>query len=326
MTTPANGKFSWDVLPSTRPFVGQRVEGGGYEPTGDPQTFAAQAGEEHPLPSDVDEGAHAEREFTLTGDEDAVQIDLTWGLPAEDYDLELYRVLPDGSRVAAGSSGNAPPSFEQATITDPQPGTYVLRVIYYTAPANDWEATVQPLASLPEQVVSTGKTEAFTFTCERPDGTVLASRDITVARGEKLKLKDLGCGGPGDDAGPGDDRPDGGPGRDTTAPKQRVSGKRKQDVDKLAVVVGSDENATAAGRASVVLRGTKKAIRSKPASASVGADRTAKLRFKFSKKGLRAIKSAIAEGKRLKAKVSVATTDEAGNASAAETVGVKLKD
>ncbi len=329
MTTPASGKFSWDVLPSTRPFVGARVEGGGLEPTGNPQTFASEAGETHPLPSDVDDQAFAEREFTLTGNEDAVQIDLTWGAPAEDYDFELYRVLPDGSRVGAGSSGNAPPSFEQYTMSEPQAGTYVLKVIYYAAPLNDWEATIQPMASLPEQVVGTGETESFTFTCETPDGTVLASREITVARGQQLPIKAPECGGRGDDRdddGPGDDPPGGGPGGDSTAPKQKVSARLKQDVDKLVLTVFSDEDGTAAGQASVKVPGAKKAVKSKPASASVGANQSAKLRFKFSKKSLRAIKSAIDKGKRPKAKISVATTDGSGNASASETVAVKLKN
>ena len=187
MTVPKNGEFRWDVLPSTRPFVGARVESGALEPAGEPQTFAAEAGDAHPVPSDVDSEAFAEREFTLTGDEDAVQVDLTWALAPEDYDLELYRVLPDGTRVAAGDSGNAPGSFEQVTMSEPEAGTYILRVIYYAAPANDWEATIQPLTAAPDVVVPTGETESFTFTCERA-GTVLGSTEITIARGETTEV------------------------------------------------------------------------------------------------------------------------------------------
>ncbi len=344
MTVPSDGKFSWDVLPSTRPFVGARVEGGALEPAGEPQTFAAEADEAHPLPSDVDPEAYAEREFTLTGDEDSVQVDLTWGVPAEDYDLELFRVLPDGSRVEAGDSGNPPGLFEQVTMNDPDAGTYVLRVIYYAAPANDWEATIQPMVAAPEQVVPTGVTEAFTFTCETPGGEVLASREVTIARGEQLKIKAEECGnrstadttgdgpGGGDDGGGdgdgdgGDGGGDAGDGTDATAPKQTLSGKSKQDVDKLALTVGSDEAGTAAGQASVRVPGAKTRVMSKPASMSVGASRSAKLRFKFSKQALRAIKAAIENGKRAKAKITVTTTDGAGNASASEKRTVKLKN
>ena len=193
MTVPASGEFRWDVLPSTRPFVGARVESGALEPAGEPQTFAAEPGEEKPLPAELDSEAYVEREFTLTGEEDAVQVDLTWGVQAEDYDLELYRVLPDGTRIDAGSSGNAPGSFEHKTLTEPDAGTYVLRVIYYVAPANDWEATIQPLTAMPDVLVPTGETEAFTFTCETPGGDVLDSRQVTVARGEELEIKAKAC-------------------------------------------------------------------------------------------------------------------------------------
>jgi hypothetical protein len=193
MRTPASGTFRWDVLPSTRPFVGARVEGGGFQPTGAPQTFEAKAEENKPIPYDADDTSYVERQFTLTGSEDAVQVDLTWDLAPQDYDLELYRVLPDGTRVAAGSSGNAPGSFEQVTMHEPEAGTYVLKVIYYATVANDWQATVQPMTALPEQVVPTGKTESFTFTCETKSGRVLARKKITIDRGERLEVKAQGC-------------------------------------------------------------------------------------------------------------------------------------
>ena len=197
-------------------------------------------------------------------------------------------------------------------MSDPEAGNYVLKVIYYAAPANDWEATIQPMVAAPEQVVPTGVTEAFTFTCETPDGDVLASREITIARGEQLEIKAKDCGsrraadtpgdgpggggqGGGDGAGGGGDGGSADGAGDTTAPKQTLSGQAKQDVDKLALIVGSDEAGTAAGQASVRVPGAKKQVKSKPASVSVGANQSAKLRFKFSKQALRAIKAAIDE-------------------------------
>ena len=192
MTVPESGEFRWDVLPSTRPFVGARAESGPVEPTGEPQTFAAEPGDAKAVPYEADSEAYVEREFTLTGNEDAVQVDLTWDSQPQDYDLELYRVLPDGTRVDAGDSGNAPGSFEQEMMSEPEAGTYVLRVIYYLAPANDWQATIQPL-TVPLVVVPTGETEAFTFTCETPDGTVLDTRQVTIARGETAEIKAKGC-------------------------------------------------------------------------------------------------------------------------------------
>jgi hypothetical protein len=133
---------------------------------------------------------------------------------------------------------------------------------------------------------------------------------------------DGGGGGGGGDGGGGGG---GGGGADTTPPAGTVAGKGKQDVDKLAVTVGSNEAATASGQASVSVPGGKKPVTSKTVTASVPAGGTSKLRFKFKKSSLRKIKKAIAKGKKAKAKISVTITDGAANQA---TVGktVKLKD
>jgi hypothetical protein len=118
--------------------------------------------------------------------------------------------------------------------------------------------------------------------------------------------------------------PDGG--TDTTAPKETLSGKSKQDVDKLSVSVTSNEAGTVQGQASVAVPGGKRPVTSKSVSAPVVANQNVKLRFKFSKKALRKIKSAIAQGKHPKAKISVTATDSASNSSAPVTRTVKLKN
>lgn len=208
MTVPNNGKFEWHVLPSTRPFVGARVEGGEPEPAGDPTVFTPTV-EENKLALGAvdDEEGSVEREFTLDGTADAVQVDLTWDVQAEDYDLYLFRVLQNGDRVAAGDSGNPPGIYEQEIMTAPVAGDYVLKVVYFATAANDWKATIQPLVAEPEHVVSTGVTESFTLTCETAAGEVLATEQITVARGERLDLdkpcKDNPNSNPNPDPDPG---------------------------------------------------------------------------------------------------------------------------
>jgi hypothetical protein len=188
MTVPESGKFTWDVLPSTRPFVGHAF--GGYEPSGEAQTYTPTPDEnKYALGAADPEAGSVERAFTLDGSADAVQVDLTWGVQAEDYDLELYRVLDDGTRVEAGDSGELPGTFEQELMVDPPAGNYVLRVIYYATAANDWTATIQPLTELPPA----NATEAFTFTCETPGGNVIGSREITVDRGERLDVNVKDC-------------------------------------------------------------------------------------------------------------------------------------
>ena len=117
----------------------------------------------------------------------------------------------------------------------------------------------------------------------------------------------------------------GGGGTDTTPPNGTLEGKSKQDVDKLALTVGSDEAAAATGIASANVPGGKKPVTSKPATGSVPANGKLTLKFKFKKKTLRKIKRTIAKGKKPKAMIAVTITDGAGNKTALSK-SVKLKD
>ncbi len=141
---------------------------------------------------------------------------------------------------------------------------------------------------------------------------------------------DGGDGGGGDggggDGGGGDGGGGGaGAGADTTPPSGTLAGKGSQDVDKLALTVGSNETATASGQASVSVPGGKKPVTSKAATASIPASGTAQLKFKFKKSSLKKIKKAISKGKRPKAKITVTVTDGAANKTTLSK-SVKLKD
>ena len=183
------GSFEWHVNPSTRPFVGARYVDGGAEPIAEPQTFTPTAEENKLVLGAVDsEQGSAEREFTIGDSADEVEVKLEWTAAPQDFDLEVYRVLPDGQRQEVGTSGNAPGSFESVTLGDPPAGTYVLRVVYYATAANDWTATVEQRRALPDRVEPTGRTEAYTLTCADRDGDVLSTQEVTVARAERLAL------------------------------------------------------------------------------------------------------------------------------------------
>ena len=121
------------------------------------------------------------------------------------------------------------------------------------------------------------------------------------------------------------DPDDPGGGADTTPPLGTLAGKGKQDVDRLKLTVGSNEAATAGGRASVNLPAGKKPVASKAATAKILANATAKLKIKFNEKALNKIKKQLEKGKKPKAEIAVTFTDAAGNkATASKTV--KLKD
>lgn len=133
-----------------------------------------------------------------------------------------------------------------------------------------------------------------------------------------------GGGGGGDGGGGGGDGGGGG-GTDAIPPIGTLDGKSKQDVDKLALTVSSNEAGTVSGQATVNASGAKRPVTSKPATGSVPANGTLKLRFKFKKSSLKKIKKTIAKGKQPKAKVTVTITDGAGNATTLNK-SVKLKN
>jgi uncharacterized repeat protein (TIGR01451 family) len=107
-----------------------------------------------------------------------------------------------------------------------------------------------------------------------------------------------------------------GSGGDTTAPAITLGGKRAQDVDKLLVLVRSNENATVRGRAGVGLPGPARVVRSRTARADVSAGQRKRLRIRFARKALGAIKKAIRAGRKPRARIRVTATDRAGNATA----------
>ena len=109
---------------------------------------------------------------------------LTGDVPADDYDLELYRRV-DGGLVEVASSGN-PANPESIMLDDPPVGEYVLRVVNFLA-AGPWTVEAKWLPAGPDQITP-GRVEAWTLTCERPDGVTVA-RKVVIGRGESQALR-----------------------------------------------------------------------------------------------------------------------------------------
>jgi hypothetical protein len=80
-----------------------------------------------PTPGTVATGS--KRDFDLTVPEGlaSLRVELEWGVPTNDYDLVLLD--PDGKE--AGSSGNAPPAFEQVQVASPVAGTWTVQATRY---------------------------------------------------------------------------------------------------------------------------------------------------------------------------------------------------
>ncbi len=173
--------FTWDVNPSTRPIVQSRlVKLLAEEPTRS-ESFS---GTVPPL-------GHVDHEFVVTEtDQEILQVLLDWPTP-DDLDLEVYKKDAQGNLTEVGSSGNFVNEKEKVTLNDPQPGTYVLRVINfasvsptYTLDASLYNATEEYTAPL---------VEAWTLTCER-GGEVRQVLPIVVDRGQHVRVNLQACG------------------------------------------------------------------------------------------------------------------------------------
>jgi hypothetical protein len=204
MAVPSNGRFTWHVNPSTRPFEGgeQHIPGSisdtpsrtdAYQNAEDlrPSQLPQQDGDDRPT--------YADRSFSVTAQEATkrIVISLEWPGQADDYDLEILRRESDGSLTAIelDGDGQALNTPEQVALEGDtlKPGDYVLRVHNYLAFDPEWHAKVERFDGTPDTVIP-GHKESWTLTCEAPDRTVLETKQVQVDRGQAVNV-DLSCGG-----------------------------------------------------------------------------------------------------------------------------------
>ena len=200
---PASGRYEWHLTPSSAPFVnGRYVPGEKLDRT---DTYEPAEGEQ----PDSENGI--ERTFEIAeGDPiTALNVKLDWAAKPEDYDLYLYHVQPDGSRKGIGTAwfvkgallwtapgeGTSPNGVsEEIDVSQPPPGQYVARVVYTdSSVANDWTLSVTRTGQRFGTREDTGERQAWSLTCESPDGTVLESRELVIERGERASLDFCGA-------------------------------------------------------------------------------------------------------------------------------------
>jgi hypothetical protein len=185
MRVGSDGRYVWDVNPSTRPAVSKRL----IEILAD-EPVRTQEYNDRPAPS-FNGYAYEELEVTESG-LDVLKVDLTWPTStADDLDLVVYWVDPNGRRVEVGSSGNMPGETESAKVIDPEPGMYVFEVHNYasTSPTYDIQASLYDAVGTEE--VGAGIAEWWTLTCEKETATGLKTVDkeyVYVERGQQVKL------------------------------------------------------------------------------------------------------------------------------------------
>jgi hypothetical protein len=131
-----------------------------------------------------------------------------------------------------------------------------------------------------------------------------------------------GAGGGGGGAGGGG----GGGAQDLTPPRQKLGGRKRQDVDRLAVTVTLDEPGRVTVRGSVnVPGGAARLVRFKSVTRTVAADTPVKVRLRLGRQARRSVKRTLRRGRALRARVTVAAVDTAGNPSTAKRT-IRLTD
>ena len=175
----ANGRFEWLVNPSTRPVVESR-------------TYQVLADE--PLKTETFEGitpapnSYTDHEFVVDDAAKVLDIALDWPTP-DDLDLEVYR--KDGDElVEVASSGNFVGSKEATQVADPEPATYVLRVINFASASPTYTLTAGLFDAVTKR--TEGKREAYTLTCEK-GGKVLQETKVFIDRGQSKTVDLKAC-------------------------------------------------------------------------------------------------------------------------------------
>ena len=198
MTVPASGQFEWHVNPSTRPFVGQPRQVNG--PQLEEYVVAQGSGAPGEPPPSADlHMSIDEFEFQVDTSDGAGTLELSLGWPnaGEDYDLWLWKLNADGTRTPVGSGLSTNPG-ESRSLSNPERivvsglenGTYVAGVENYGGVTNEWTLTAREFAP---GMLEPGRVEAWTLTCEDAEGTVHETREVVVARGERVAAS-LACG------------------------------------------------------------------------------------------------------------------------------------
>ncbi len=185
--------FEWNVNPSTRPVVAGRD---GRAAQGPPQadiTFADPHDQPAENTGDPRAGAHEEVSFDVAGlpevDNGRFTFHIDWVDPATDWDVYIY----DAAGNVVAQSASFGDNTEDAVLFDPPAGTYTAVIVNYDQvdgqAYDDWSNGSVTFQS-PRPRTETGIKEAWTLTCERPDGTSGTPIEVIVDRGQRFEAGD----------------------------------------------------------------------------------------------------------------------------------------
>ncbi len=193
-----NGRFVFNINPSTRPLVAQ---GSGREATGppsDPLHFSGNATTATPCADAESEDPACWNDAPITipddpsHDNDSAVVRAEWATPGSDWDMKVFKDSngdgsSEGETDPVGMSASGPSTAEQVTITgkDLVPGgKYVVRMINFAA-TEPYEGTVTFEGPSPR---IEPKRERWTLTCLNRKGKTTGDRKLYIERGEHRRL------------------------------------------------------------------------------------------------------------------------------------------
>jgi hypothetical protein len=153
------------------------------------------------------------------------------------------------------------------------------------------------------------------------DGQSLQRADSGLSVGAPTPKVANVAGAPATCVAGGPRPPGGGPGgggeapADRAAPSQRLSGRLRQDVDRLAIGLRLDEAARVVVKATVRVPGRARVVRFRSVRRRVAADTRVSVRLRLGADALRSVRQALRRGVALTARVAVSARDAEGNQS-----------
>jgi hypothetical protein len=185
--------FEWNVNPSTRPVVAGRDGRDAQADPQDPIALANPAGQPGENTGDPRAGAHEEVDFVVGGlpdvDNGRFTVHIDWANAETDWDLYIY----DASGAVVAQSAAFGDTTEDAVMIDPPAGTYTAVIVNYDqidgAAYDDWANGGVTFQS-PRPRVENATKEAWTLTCEPPNGPSGAPIAVIVDRGGRAPVGD----------------------------------------------------------------------------------------------------------------------------------------
>ncbi|MGW6012491.1 M14 family zinc carboxypeptidase [Streptomyces sp. NPDC055210] len=189
--TPAGGRFTWSVNPSTRPYVAGRY---GRDPQGPPQQSGPVANPPGmPAPNENYPGDPTSESFTFhvdglpEADNGKLSVDISWKSPNSHWDLYLYDA--SGNPVVSSTSGE---TSEHAVLFDPPAGDYEAVLVNVAqanpAEADDWTGGVSFASPIP---ATYGEKESYQLTCTSPKGRLVGLKNVYSDRGQTVDVGEI---------------------------------------------------------------------------------------------------------------------------------------